>query len=144
MANTVEWASHEAIATALTTELNALANGSLSTASANIANHTDLYRYITFFLSLASLTPASGAYLNVYILYSKDDGTTWADASTANVFAVKATMTPSTSTGAKELAFENVPIAPFDFKLVVENECGVALAASGSTLKYARHNEQIV
>jgi len=142
VSNSVSWATAEAITTALSTGLNSLANGALSANSGTIANSTGLFRFINLEVALASLTPTAGAYLTILILYTMD-GTNFADSSSSNVFAQKATFTPSTSTGAKRLIMENVPIAPLDFQLVLLNQTGVALNASGNTVKYMRHNEQI-
>jgi hypothetical protein len=141
--STVKWAAHEAVTSALTTELNSLANATLSSASAAIANHTDLYRYIDIFVDLASLTPTGSPAVNILFLYSNDDGTTFADASLSNSAAFVATLGMSTSASAKHLVAANIPIPPLDFKIALDNETGVALAASGSTVKYARHNESI-
>lgn len=138
---TVSWAAPESIATALDTGLNSLASND-SQISAAIDNETDKYLYLNLELVLASLTPATVPYVALYALYSLD-GTNYQDGSDTVIpqpNALLCVLALSTSTGAKRLVAANLPIAPLKFKLVLENQANVALAASGNTLKYRRHN----
>lgn len=139
---TFKWASPEAEATALSTDLNSLGNGSLSAASAAIDNETDLYAYIALEVVLASLTPTGAPVVNVYIAYSLD-GTNYDDGSVSEMLPI-AVLPLSTSTGAKRVSRGPFPILPLKFKLYVENKSGVAFGASGNTLKYSRLNDQSV
>lgn len=143
MATTTKWLAPEAIATALTTELNSLANGSQSAASAAIPNETDLYQYIDLELVLASLTPTGTPYCAVYLVASLD-GTNYEDLTTSATHALLATFPMSTAVAAKRIVVKNLLLPPLGFKLAVQNQAGPALAASGNTLKYRRHNEQSV
>ena len=146
---TFKWLAPEVIATALSTELNALANGSFSNASAAIANETDLFQFINLELALSSLTPVAGQMVAVYLLPTLD-GTNYADGGGAVALPNEnliATISLSTSTGAKRRVVNNILIPPLGFKLVVGNlaiTSGVAFGATGSTLKYRRHNGQSV
>ena len=142
------WAAPEAIQNALTTELNALANGSYTAASAAIDNEAGLYQFMDVWLHLVSLTPVAGQAIGLYLLPSLDSGTTYQDGGAAVVppaesviwaFSLTATAT------AKERVGVNILIPPLKFKLVVGNltiTSGVALAATLNTLKYRRHNGQ--
>jgi hypothetical protein len=140
---TLKWVAPEATATALTTDLNSLANGGLSAVSAAVDNETDLYQYLELELVLASLTPTGTPSCSVLLIKSVD-GTNYEDSTTSALHTVIATLPFSTATGAKRVCQANIQVPPCKFKLAVLNNAGVALAASGNTLKYRRHNEQAV
>jgi hypothetical protein len=142
---TFKWATPEAEASALTTELNSLADAAFCTASAAIDNETDLYENIALELVLASLSPAAGAYVDVWIDYSID-GTNYADAAKAlQLSALLCTFQlDTTAATAQRLFIGGLRIDPMKFKLQVRNKAGVSLGASGNTSKYSRYNEQSV
>lgn len=144
---TDKWIAPESTATALTTELNSLADGSYTNASSAIDNETDLYKFIDFEVVLASLTPTGSPYVSIYAVYSLD-GTNYADGGGATAprnTSLLATLDTSTSTGAKRLVTSGpILLSPFKFKLIALNKCGVSLASSGNTLKYRRFNGQVV
>lgn len=142
MATTFKWLAPEAIATYYTTELNALANAAFVAVGAEIANETDLYQYIAFELVLASLTPAAGGYVDIWIDY-QPDGTNYADpAKPLQTSALLATLQLDTAAAAQRIVSRACSILPMDFKLQLRNGSGVAFAASGSTLKYRRFFDQ--
>ena len=145
MAITHKWAAPEAIATYYTTELNALANAAFVAVGAEIANETDLYEYIAFELVLAALSPTAGAYVDIWIDY-QPDGTNYADpAKPLQTSALLCTLQlDTTAATAQRIVSRMTSISPLDFKLQLRNGSGVAFAASGSTLKYRRFNEQSV
>jgi hypothetical protein len=135
-----DWAAPEALASALTTELNALANGSFSAASAAVDNSTGTrYEYIMLEVNLASLSPAAGAFVDVWIEYAPD-GTTHSDhGKLLQTGGVLATFQLDTAAAtAQRLPAVIKPLLPMKFKLSLRNQAGVALNASGNTLKYAR------
>lgn len=141
---TTAWATPEAIQTYLSSGLDSLADND-SQIGAVIDNETDKYLYINLELYLASLTPATGPYVSVYAVYSLD-GTNHQDGSDTVIPQSNAliyTFPLSTSAGTKRMIGVNIPIAPFKFKMVVENQANVSFAASGSTLKYRRHNGDV-
>jgi hypothetical protein len=145
MASTFKWATPEAIATYFTTELNSLANAAFVSAGAAIDNETALYEYIAFELVLAALSPTAGAYVDVWIDPTMD-GTNYSDAAkplqTSSLLC--AFQLDTTASTAQRVILPAVPIPPYKFKLQLRNGAGVALAASGNTLKYRRFNEQAV
>lgn len=148
MATTHKWSTlGESATTALTTELNSLANGSYSAASSAIDNATDLYQWMHLELVLASLTPVSGQSVAVYLIPSLD-GTNYEDGGGATAPYPHSAIWVgqlSTSTGAKRLVARNIMIPNLKFKLVVGNltiTSGVAFGASGNTLSYRRTYEQ--
>ena len=137
MANVGKWNAPSAPVTVLSTELNALANNTLSAASGAIANQTNLDAYADFELVLASLSPAAGAYITLYLIEAID-GTNYADATnlrlkTSQFLGVFPLDT--TAATAQRITLRNVVIPPSAFKIVLDNQAGVALAASGNTLK---------
>jgi hypothetical protein len=135
---TVKWATPEGEASALTTELNSLADGSYSSASSAIDNETDLYLYASFEVYLASLTPAADGEAILYLQYSLD-GSNYEDQNERMaVGAIKL----STATAVKRHNVLNVPLSPLKFKVILKNDAGVALATSGNIVKYSRHNIQ--
>jgi hypothetical protein len=139
---TFKWESAESIASALTTELNSLANGSYSNASSAIANATGLYEFMALELVLASLTPTGTPTVSVFLLPTID-GTNYEDGGGATAPSpgtlIKA-FSLSTSASAKRRTAYGIVLPPFGFKLVVLNSAGPSFAASGNTLKYARYN----
>ena len=140
MATTFAWGAPESLATALTTELNSLADAAFSTASAAVDNSTGTrYPFIMLELNLASLSPAAGAFCDVWIEYSPD-GTNYSDhgkpLQTTGLLATFGLDT--TAATAQRLPAVVAAILPMKFKLTARNKAGVALNASGNTLKYAR------
>lgn len=149
MASTFKWTTPEAIQTALSTELNSLANGSYSAASAAIDNLTGLYTHMALELYLASLTPVAGQMISIYLVPTID-GTNYEDgggAVAAPNVSYLCSFDLRSATAAQYRAVAEIPIPPFSFKLIVANvtiTSGVALASSGNTLKYRRYYMQAV
>jgi hypothetical protein len=139
---TVKWVAPESIATALSTDLNSLANGGVSAASAAIDNETGLYQYISLELYLASLNPTGTPIVQVYLI-STLDATNYDD-TTPPTFNLLTTFDLATGAATKRRTRWNIPIPPLSFKLIVKNNSGVAFSSSGSTLKYRRYNAQVV
>lgn len=145
MATTNEWVLPATIASLLNgTELNSLANGSLSAASSAIDNEAGLFQYMEVELQLASLTPTGTPYCSLYLAKSIDGGTTYEDLTTSASHLVLAQFPFSTATGAKRVVVANLLIPPTLFKLAIQNQAGPALASSGNLIRYRRYNEQAV
>lgn len=140
MATTFDWAAPESLTSALTTELNSLADAAFSASSGAVDNSTGTrYPYIMLEVNLASLSPAAGAFVDVWIEYAPD-GTNYADhgkplQTTGLLATIQLDTTAST---AQRLPPVVQPLLPMKFKLALRNKAGVSLAASGNTLKYAR------
>lgn len=144
MATTFDFLAPESLTSALTTELNSLADGSFSTASSAIDNSTGTrYELMLLEVNLASLSPASGAFVDVWIEESAD-GTNYADHGKAlQTGGLLATFPmDTTASTAQRLPPVLVPIKPVKFKLSLRNKAGVSLASSGNTLKYARVTDE--
>jgi hypothetical protein len=145
MTQTLTYGTPTAIATILSTELNALANGAYSAASAAIDNRTTKHLYMGLELALASLTPgAANTGCSVYLIPSID-ASTYPDGGGAVVPGPETYLccfaALSTSAGAKLRGVTGLPIPPLLFKLVLLNGAGVALANTGSTLDYIMYSE---
>lgn len=142
MATTFKWLAPEAIATYYTTELNSITDGTFVAVGAEIANETDLYQYIAFELVLASLTPAAGGYVDIWIDY-QPDGTNYADpAKPLQTTALLTSIPLDTAAAAQRITSRACSILPMDFKLQLRNKAGVTLAGSGNILKYRRFFDQ--
>lgn len=139
---TIERSAYGTIGTALATELNSLASGTNSAASAaidNSASHAiyhDLELVCTF-----GTAPAANSAVEVYIVPSVDD-TNYADGGgsvtpagnlLAGVFFVRAVTT------AQRVALRGVEVPPGSFKYVLRNTSGQAMAATSNTLRYRPH-----
>jgi hypothetical protein len=134
-----------AIATALTTELNSLANGSSSALSAEIDNSTTKYLYADMELNLASLTPTAGGFVSLYLVPTID-GTNYplfdagTSPGTANNNYFVASFTTKAAAAAQRIAMREIQLPPGKYKLAVYNGAGAALAASGNTLSWRPYN----
>lgn len=142
MPTTFQWVAPEAVSCALYTELNGLASGAYSAASAAINNETGLYQYVDLELILGSLTPIAGGYVQVDLEPSLD-GTTYVNTGECNHMNQITVFGLDTGTACQSLERVNLPIPPLSFKFTVRNHAGVALAAGSlNALRYRRHNEQ--
>ncbi|MGE3620741.1 MAG: hypothetical protein AB7L84_09790 [Acidimicrobiia bacterium] len=139
---TLKHSSYASIATALSTELNSLANNSLTAASSAIDNTSALELFADLELVVAAQGSArsAGAVVDVYIVPSVD-GTNYADLE-ATCSEPIATFALDAATTARRLAARDIPIPPGLFKLAVRNRTGQSFASSGSTLKYRTHSVQ--
>jgi len=142
---TFKWASAESLTTVFSTGLNSLADGSYAGVSSAFTNSTDLYELLALELNLASLSPAAGAFVDIWILYAADASNF---ATTGKPLITSALLTTfqldTTASTAQRLFKAGLPIWPFDYKLDLRNKVGVAFNASGNTLKASRYNEQSV
>lgn len=139
MANIGKWNAPSSTVTVLTTELNALGNNTASAASSAVANQTNLDIYTDWEINLASLSPTAGAFVAVYIMLAVD-GTNYPAPSGADMrlqtaqllFSAPLSLTAAT---AQRIAVRNIVIPPGTFKIILDNQAGVALGATGNTLK---------
>ena len=140
MAVTKHKAYTAAIASALTTDLNSLANGSASAASAALDNtsNLDLYHDLTLTIATQGSARSAGATVSVYLTMALD-GTNYDDvnATTAELVAVFAL---DAATTARQATRRDVPVPPGLFKYFVVNSTGQAFASSGNILEYRAHS----
>jgi hypothetical protein len=140
MASIAKWNTPGTLTTILSTQLNSLANGAMnSTASSDIANQTNLDLYADFEIVLGSLSPTSGAYIGLYFLESVD-GTNFPAQSDADLRLTATQMlgaVPIGTTAAtgQRVVIRNILLPPSLFRVKLDNQTGVALNASGNTVK---------
>lgn len=130
-----------AAASVLTTELNSLADGSVTALSSEQDNGTNLDSLADFVLDLASLTISStSAFVSVYIVPTVD-GTNypdWTSGAVANYhgqYHVGPILVKNVTAATARAELTRVPLPPGKFKVAVRNGVGAALAAASNTLK---------
>ena len=133
-----------AATTALTTELNALANNANTAASAAIDNTTLLYPYadIEIVVGAQGSARTAGAVVKVFMTV-RTDATNFGDTNetTAELVAV---FPLDAATTARRLTRRSIPLPPEQYKLFARNETGQALAATLNTVKVMAYYLQVV
>lgn len=127
-------------ASALTTELNSLANNANTAASAAIDNGTnlDLFMDVELVVATQGSARSAGATVIVYAVYAPD-GTNYGDVNETTALPV-ATFMLDAATTARRAVVTDVPMPPGLFKLFARNQTGQAFASSGNTVKYRPHS----
>ena len=135
---TVSWASGD---------INSLADGAnaLSAKIDNVADgENELFISLELYLAAQGSSRDADARCEIYVLFSVDDtnfdmGDNMFDPRPESLIAVMSF--PATTTARYRTAV-NLPLGPYDFKLLIMNETGQALAASNNTLKYRLHSAE--
>lgn len=140
MANLIQWAALSSVTHLLTTELNSIANGKVCAASGefdNAAGPIDCF----FDLALAALSPTAGAGVVIHGWLSLDGTnyggpipTTGNNASGTQPALRVGAAIDQTASGTPRVVLGPFTLAPGKWKFQVENNAGVAFAASGNTL----------
>jgi len=128
----------ETIFTALSTELNSLANDTACSPSSTLDNDSVGQRWpaamVEIYIAAQGTARAAGASVSLYIIPTTD-GTNYGDETDecldnyiAKHFALDDTTTARYITG-------RVNLPPTDYKVVLKNNTGQAFAASGNTVK---------
>ena len=141
-----KWEAPASIVSYLTTELNSQADGA-NVLGAKVDNVADGENemFINLELNLAATSSRDAdARIEIYVLYSVDDtnfdmGSASVDPRPETLLTV---MSFDAATTTRYRTVANLPLAPFDFKLLVMNELGQAFFGSGSTLKYRLHSAE--
>lgn len=145
MSTTFNWAGLTSRGTVLTTELNSVGNGAFSAVGTAIDNTSNLDQWAVAEIVLASLTPTTGAWLQLFLVASSD-GTNYSDApSSTNPGGHQFVGTFFVTTGAGAKRFGNevmFRVPPGKWKFVALNQSGVALASSGNTVTIYTTNEK--
>lgn len=132
-------------ATVLTTEMNSLASGSLSTLSAAQSNDQSGEFYTVadaeIYIAAQGTNRAAGASVSIYV-FPTVDGTNYPDTTDEcldNYYAGSRALDDA-ALAARRLVIEGIRLPNSDFKIALKNDTGQALAASGNTVKLARYS----
>lgn len=133
--------------TTTTASLNSLASGSCLLGTVAIANQTALDKYMDLTVILASAAfTGTGINISVHLYPLNGDGSTYGDGKFAAAAAGPCAYPPAAviplvaATQAQTGSATGIVIPPGTFKVVICNNGGVALAASGNTLQYRTYN----
>lgn len=140
MATTTHKSYTQTTTSALTTELNSLANAGSSSASSAVDNtsNLDLFMDAELYIAAQATARATGAVVELWMMTTLD-GTAYGDA-LRNVAELVAAFPLDAGTPARYVHRRDIPIPPSSFKLLVYNGTGQAMAASGNTIKYRTHS----
>lgn len=132
------------IATILSSELNSLANSTMSAASSAIDNTVtlDLYADLTLTVAAQGSARSSGATVEVWMVMALDD--TNYDDLVRNVSELVAVFSLDAATTARQTTRRDIPVPPGKFKFAIYNATGQAFASSGNLLEYRFHNIETV
>lgn len=130
-----------------TASLNSLANGSCLLGTVSIANQTALDKYMDVDVVLASAAfTGAGINISVHLYPLSSDASTYGDGKFGSAAAGPCAYPPVAviplvaATQAQTGQVTGIVIPPGTYRLVICNNGGVALAASGNTLKYRTYN----
>jgi acetaldehyde dehydrogenase (acetylating) len=138
---TAKWATPSAVGSnILGTTADSLANGSTS-AFVEHDNSSNLDLYASVEIDLGSLTPATGGSitLRVFVSHATSDPDNTGSVGGGEPY----TMPLTTATGAKKVIVPMIRLYPSPVQLCLTNNAGVALAASGNSLKVRPYNESV-
>ena len=141
----VTWTSYGSWTTALSTGLNSLADDALAISSAiDNSSNRDLFLDIEAYLASVDLSAQTNPALYVWLV-SRTDGTNFEDGGTS-VEPARApdAILPLREVDAAQRVFARMLIAtPDQFKILVQNKTGAALASSGNTVKYSTYGQTV-
>lgn len=141
--STAKWSAAGTIGSNIAgTTLDSLANGSTS-AFITYDNSTNRDLYAVVQVDLGSLTPTTGGSITLRQFVVPTGGTAPDNTGSVNG-GEAATESLTVSTGAKVVAFRMRLAGPYSLRFCVTNNAGVALAATGNSIKFITHNEEIV
>ena len=140
MALTKHAAYTAAIASTLTTELNSLANATLSSASSEIDNSSnkDLFVDLTLTVAAQGSARSAGATVEIWMTMALD-GTNHDDM-VRNVAELVAVFPLDAATTARQSTRRDVPIPRGKIKFAAYNSTGQAFASSGNIVEYRAHS----
>ena len=126
---------------ALTTELNALADGDISAQNQGVLDNTsNRHPFANFYLEIDSadidLSGEDNPGAEVYLIPVHDNNTNYADTSPQHLKVVLGF--PEADNQIYAVAV-NVPIGPFLYAVALGNQTGQPFPATGNTLAYSTH-----
>ena len=141
MANTGKWkAGASSAVSELTTELNGLANVTMSTLSAAYDNAGNLDLYVNIEVFLSTFTPVAGGYVTVFYVPTLD-GTNYADSSVNYTPQVLCSHPVDAGTSVtRRIIIPNIQLPPLKGKFGLYNATGASLAGTSNTVKISTYN----
>jgi hypothetical protein len=147
MAN--KYTARSTAVTVLSTELNSITNGSISTLSASQDNTTAGTRYpiaqVEIYIAAQGTNRAAGAYVSLYFI-PELDGTNYGnttDECLDNYFVGSASMDDA-ALAARYLILDRVRVPVGNYKVALKNGTGQSLATSGNTVKLRTYSNEDV
>ncbi len=147
MVNPVKWeTTPNSRGNVLSTELNALGDTNRSNAGAEIDNSVNLDKYGMLELTATFATaPDTNGPLHLYLV-TAPDGSNYGDGSSTtdpgpDAYLLTISVRAATSIQRKMTRWFEIPNAKF--KLILENQCGFAFPATGSTVELWTSNDEI-
>jgi hypothetical protein len=143
MPNAVYWTTPAAIQTPISTGLNSLANNA-RVVSATITSTREHYADAELLLTFA-VSPAANGYVSLYLLPTLD-GTNFADGDASIVPASNmqvGSFLPQINTNAQRLAIRQIILPAVNYRWLIWNRAGQALAASGNTLRTRTYSPEV-
>ena len=139
---TVKLSAYGSTTSVLATELNSLANGSLSSASSAYDNSSNLYPLCAVEVVIATQGSARSAGATVTVFMSSSATGTTQDNTVESPIAM--TFALDAATTARTHTFHNVPLTPSSSsKFTLLNSTGQALAASANTVKVVPYTDTV-
>jgi len=143
------WGAYDSIQTALSTDLNSLANDALAVSSAIdfTAAGVDRKSYMDVEVYLASVDLSGQTNPAIYLwLLPRTDGTNFedGDGSTTPARSPDKIIPLRTVNGAQRVFARFLLTTPDQGKILIKNETGATLASSGNTVKYYTYGEESV
>lgn len=144
-----KYTAESTIATALSTELNSLANAGISSASPALSNdgtgERDFFGNFEIYIAAQGTNRSAGASISLYVIPEVDDTNYGSSVGECldNYFAGSVAVDDA-ALAARYIILEGVKLPPSDFKVVLKNDTGQAFAASGNTVKFKRHGYEDV
>lgn len=145
MVSAVKWQAASTVTQIMTTQLDGLANDTISTASTEVDNSTNLDTFAWLELNVTFPTAPSddSPSVDVYMTQAPD-GTNYQDnpvsggTDQGHLFA--ASFPVQKVTTAQRLVIGPIPLPPHKFKLFLDNQTGQAMNSTGNTLDIAVNN----
>lgn len=133
-----------------TTELNALPSNNARLCSTAVANNTNLDLFASFSIAFGSVASGAGSpSITITIYPLNEDGSTYGDglfgsnaAGPPSNYSCTIAVPPSVTAVIVGSCGIPIPIPPVAFKIVLWNNAGVNLAATGNVVQYQTHNYQ--
>jgi len=144
-ANEVKWETAAPVADYLTTELDSLASAGNKLGAA--IDNRDGSRFLAVQIHVATQGSArsASAHFAVYLIPTVDDSVYFLgdDALDPPATFLVCSAPLDAATTARDTGCWNIALPGLQFKLLIENNTGQALAASGNTVDYVLSNEEL-